>query len=121
MFCPLTIITWYYSSLLSITKRFLDPAMKAAIELQIKEFGQTPKQLFREPHPKRRTHSDPKPSEPTERELTRELSSTASTGSFSEDWVFVQTDEGMGMEMLKYGNGNVEVWEWKCWSMGMEI
>ena len=85
--------------------------MKAAIELQIKEFGQTPKQLFREPHPKRRANLDPKPAEPkneTERELMRELSSTASIGSFSEDWVFVQTDEGMGMGIWEwnYENGN---------------
>ena len=30
-----------------------DPAERAAIELQINEFGQTPKQLFRIPHPRR--------------------------------------------------------------------
>ena len=34
----------------------IDPEMRAAIELQIKEFGQTPKQLFRTPHPKRILH-----------------------------------------------------------------
>ena len=28
-----------------------DPEELAAIELQIKEFGQTPKQLFTQPHP----------------------------------------------------------------------
>ena len=31
----------------------VDSEMRAAMELQIKEFGQTPKQLFRHPHPKR--------------------------------------------------------------------
>ena len=30
-----------------------DPVKKAAIEVQINEFGQTPKQLFKIPHPKR--------------------------------------------------------------------
>ena len=34
--------------------RINDPAMQAAVELQIKEFGQTPKQLFLQPHPARR-------------------------------------------------------------------
>ena len=32
-----------------------DPEERAAIELQIKEFGQTPKQLFTQPHPKKIT------------------------------------------------------------------
>jgi hypothetical protein len=31
-----------------------DPAMKAAILAQINHFGQTPRQLFPKPHPKRR-------------------------------------------------------------------
>uniref|UniRef100_A0A1X7UAC0 BEACH domain-containing protein n=1 Tax=Amphimedon queenslandica TaxID=400682 RepID=A0A1X7UAC0_AMPQE len=95
-----------YESSAAVDHQFLDPAMKAAIELQIKEFGQTPKQLFKEPHPKRRTNSDPKPPEPkieTERELSRELSSTASIGSFSEDWVFVQTDEAPPLEDISKG------------------
>jgi factor associated with neutral sphingomyelinase activation len=30
-----------------------DPEELAAIELQIKEFGQTPKQLFTQPHPRK--------------------------------------------------------------------
>ena len=30
-----------------------DPEELAAIELQIKEFGQTPKQLFTKPHPRK--------------------------------------------------------------------
>ncbi len=31
----------------------VDSELRAAMELQIKEFGQTPKQLFRNPHPKK--------------------------------------------------------------------
>ncbi|KAI3773056.1 hypothetical protein L6452_04254 [Arctium lappa] len=36
-----------------------DPGMKAAILAQINHFGQTPKQLFQRPHPKRRTDRKP--------------------------------------------------------------
>ena len=76
--------------------------MKAAIELQIKEFGQTPKQLFREPHPKRITVSGTKSSvsrnqSETELSLRRELLKTTSSDSFNDDWVFVQSSEGMGV------------------------
>ena len=76
-----------------------DPEMRAAIELQIKEFGQTPKQLFRKPHPKRRIRNkSPESNNRTESEsnladgvafsLSDSLSSTS-------DWVFVQPNEGM--------------------------
>ena len=36
-----------------------DPAMKASILAQINHFGQTPKQLFQKPHPKRRLDKRP--------------------------------------------------------------
>ena len=85
-----------------LLSRFLDPEMKAAIELQIKEFGQTPKQLFREPHPKRITVPGTKSSvsrnqSETELSLKRELLKTTSSDSFNDDWVFVQSSEGMGV------------------------
>lgn len=38
-----------------ILYRINDPEERAAIELQIKEFGQTPTHLFRKPHPRRLT------------------------------------------------------------------
>ena len=36
-----------------------DPVKRSAIEVQITEFGQTPKQLFKMPHPKRSTQVFP--------------------------------------------------------------
>ncbi|XP_065828267.1 protein FAN-like [Oscarella lobularis] len=38
--------------------RIKDPAEKAALEAQILEFGQTPKQLFTQPHPQRKTTNE---------------------------------------------------------------
>ena len=40
------------------TTSIRDPEERAAIELQIKEFGQTPKQLFTQPHPQKITKVD---------------------------------------------------------------
>lgn len=34
-----------------------DPAQRHALEVQIMEFGQIPKQVFRHPHPKRILHN----------------------------------------------------------------
>ena len=97
-----------------LLSRFLDPEMKAAIELQIKEFGQTPKQLFREPHSKRITVSGTKSSvsrnqSETELSLRRELLKTTSSDSFNDDWVFVQSSEGMGVWDREYGNGSMGI------------
>ena len=122
-----------------LLSRFLDPEMKAAIELQIKEFGQTPKQLFREPHPKCITVSGTKSSvsrnqsEP-ELSLKRELLKTTSSDSFNDDWVFIQSSEGMGvwngsigMGVWEWENGNgsvgMGVWEWEYGngSIGMRV
>src|SRR5690606_13441626 len=36
-----------------------DPRQRNAIEVQVQEFGQTPKQLFAGPHPARYARSDP--------------------------------------------------------------
>lgn len=76
-----------------------DPEMRAAIELQIKEFGQTPKQLFRKPHPKRRIRTkSPEPNNRTESESSlvdgMRFSPNDSLSSNS-DWVIVQHNEGM--------------------------
>ena len=102
--------------------------MKAAIELQIKEFGQTPKQLFREAHPKRITVSGTKSSvsrnqSETELSLRRELLKTTSSDSFNDDWVFVQSSEGMGVWEWEYGNENMGmgVWEWEYGNESMEM
>ena len=48
-FCP----THSPPSLLHPSPSIHDPEELAAIELQIKEFGQTPKQLFTKPHPRK--------------------------------------------------------------------
>ena len=92
--------------------------MKAAIELQIKEFGQTPTQLFREAHPKCITVSGTKSSvsrnqSETELLLRKKLLKTTSSDSFNDDWVFIQSSEGMGVWEWEYGNGSIgmEVWE----------
>ena len=92
--------------------------MKAAIELQIKEFGQTPKQLFREPHPKRITVPGTKSSvsrnqSEIELSLRRELLKTTSSDSFNDDWVFIQSSEGMGVWEWEYRNRSIGMGVWE--------
>ena len=38
--------------------KITDPIEKNALKLQINEFGQTPKQLFKIPHPSRNAYKD---------------------------------------------------------------
>lgn len=43
-----------------LTDRIQDPNERARIEIQIMEFGQTPKRLFKKPHPPRFTKDGPR-------------------------------------------------------------
>ena len=80
--------------------RIADPEIKAAMELQIKEFGQTPKQLFKTPHPKRKTsHIKNRSPPPTADVATPTIDFTIQSPTSSllntSDWVFIDSNEGM--------------------------
>ena len=46
-----------------------DPVSKNAIEIQVNEYGQAPKQLFKTPHPKRFSDSKEEITQETEKEV----------------------------------------------------
>ncbi len=81
--------------------RVHDPKELAAIELQVKEFGQTPRQLFTQPHPSRLTHHTHTPTPPppsqSDEPVKTEADTTAGLGcvdsascDIAEEWVDVQ-------------------------------
>lgn len=56
---PLFCLVFYhlcYEGSIDLTS-ITDPAQRHALEVQIMEFGQIPKQVFKHPHPKRIIHS----------------------------------------------------------------
>jgi hypothetical protein len=71
-----TIVTYYnivfhpltYEGYVDVNK-IQDPVSKNAIEIQVNEYGQSPKQLFKTPHPKRFSASKEEIIEKAEKEI----------------------------------------------------